>query len=158
MTFCLVVEDRFGPPFLKKLFKKKSDEGLFSVRPKKIIKSAIRNKMKRVVNAALLGVDRVIILMDADGQPHDQKINEIRRYLDARNLEQIDIVLLDYEIEEWICYSQEISIISDKPSKILRRTHNYRKNRLPQFAEKLDCQKLTNCPSFRRLTNAINLQ
>lgn len=114
--------------------------------------------MKRVVNAALLGVDRVIILMDADGQPHDQKINEIRRYLDARNLEQIDIVLLDYEIEEWICYSQEISIISDKPSKILRRTHNYRKNRLPQFAEKLDCQKLTNCPSFRRLTNAINLQ
>ena len=70
----------------------------------------IGNKLGRKVNAALLDVDRVLILMDADGQPLDQKTKIVKQYLDARYLDRISIVLLDYEVGQRICYLMGIPI------------------------------------------------
>ena len=155
MTFSLFVEDSYGSPFIKKLLRRKSEEGLLSAKPNRVKPSSIGNKLKRMVNAALLDADYVVILMDADGLPHNQKTEEIKRFLDDKYLNRVDIVLLDYEIEEWICYSQELPIGSGKPSKILRQKQNYEKRHLPKFAEKLDCKKLAECPSFHRFASAL---
>lgn len=155
MRFRLVVEDSFGPDFITKLFNKKFDEKLLSGRLEGVTSCLIGNKLGRKVNAALLDVDRVIILMDADGQSLDQKTKIIKQYLNVRYLDHISVVLLDYEIEEWICYSKGISIKGEKPSNILKSRQNYRKNHLPRFAEKLDCKRLASCPSFLRLTHAL---
>lgn len=107
-----------------------------------------------VVNAALLEWEYVIVLMDADGQQLDLKTNAIKQYLDPRYADRIRIVLLDYEIEEWICYSLGIKIHAEKPSTILKRNIKYKKNRLPTFALRLDCTKLAACSSFQRLVQA----
>ena len=155
MRFSLVVEDSFGPDFIKKLFNKKFNEKLLSGRPVEVTSCLPGNKLGRKVNAALLYVDHVLILMDADGQSLDQKTKTIKQYLDDRCLDRISIVLLDYEIEEWICYSEGIPIRGGKPSNILKRRQNYQKNRLPRFAEKLDCKRLASCPSFLRLTRTL---
>ena len=155
MKFSLIVEDDFGPEFIKKIFRKKFDEGLLSGRLESVTQSLINNKLRRKVNAALRSVERVIVLMDADGEPFDKKTENIKQYLDSRHRDRIRIVLLDYEIEEWICYSQKIRIGNEKPSKVLKRTKRYTKNSLPKFATKLDCERLMNCPSFRRLVNAL---
>ena len=155
MRFRMVVEDSFGPDFITRLFKKKVNEGLLVGRLVGVTPCLIGNKLRRKVNAAFLDVERVIILMDADGQPLDQQTKKIKQYLDDRHLDCISIILLDYEIEEWICYSQGIPIKNEKPSKILKIRQNYQKNHLPKFAERIDCKKLASCPSFRRLAYAL---
>lgn len=155
MRFRLVVEDSFGPDFITKLFNKKFNEGLLSGRLEGVTSCLIGNKLNRKVNAALLDADRVIVLMDADGQPLDQKTETIKQYLDTKYIDRISIVLLDYEIEEWICYASDIPTKGEKPSKILKVRHNYRKRHLPKFAEKLDCKRLIHCPSFQRLAHTL---
>ena len=107
--------------FFTKLFSKKFDEKLLSGKPVEVTSCLLGNKLGRKVNAALLDVDRVLILMVADGQPPDRKTKTIKQYLDARYLDRISIVLLDYEIEEWICYSMGIPIKGEQPSNILKR-------------------------------------
>ena len=62
---------------------------------------------------------------------------------------------LYYEIGQRICHSKGMPIRGGKPSNILKRRQNYLKNRLPRFAEKLDCKRLAGCPSFLRLTRAL---
>ena len=63
MRFSLVVDDSFGPDFIKKLFSKKFDEKLLIGKPVGVTSCLIGNKLGRKVNAALLDVDRVLILM-----------------------------------------------------------------------------------------------
>ena len=155
MKFYFVVEDRFGPAFIIRFFKKKFDEGLLFGKLVGVESCSIDNKLRRKVNASFTDADRVIVLMDADGQSHDKKTEKIKQYLDHKYLDCVRIVLLDHEIEEWICYSQGIPIREEKPSKILKHHQNYQKRHLPGFAEKLDCKKLTDCPSFLRLTCAL---
>lgn len=155
MIFRFVVEDCYGPDFIMRLFNKKRKEGLFSGSLKGVRSCLIGNKLRRIVNAALLDAKHVIVLMDADGKPLDQKTEEIKQYLDARYLDYISIVLLDYEIEEWICYSKNIPTKGAKPSSVLKRHNNYRKRCLPGFAEELDCKRLVGCPSFRRLVDVL---
>lgn len=158
MKFYFVVEDAKGPSFIKELFQKKRKENIFSG----ILQDARRvpilsEKLRRVVSAAVSVADRIIILADVDGGAMDEKENLICQYVDKSCRKQVHVVLLDYEIEEWICHSFGF-VINDKPSKILKRKLNdgYEKNRLPNYASKLDCKRLEECGSFRRLLNALN--
>ena len=98
--------------------------------------------------------ERVIILIDADGKPHKELTEHIKSFLDNTDMNFVRIVLLDYEIEEWICYSKGIKFY-EKPSKILKTKLSYKKNQLPAYALKLDCEKLKTCPSFKRFMIAL---
>lgn len=155
MKFRLVVEDIYGPAFITRFFKKKFNEGLLFGKLEGVASCSIDNKLRRKVNASFTDADRVIVLMDADGQPHSKKTEIIKQYLGHKHLDRVRIVLLDHEIEEWICYSEGIPIRGEKPSKILKHHQNYQKRHLPGYAEKLDCKKLADCPSFLRLTCAL---
>lgn len=155
MKFYFLVEDSYGSGFITALFKKKSGEGRLSGKIVDARRCSIGNKLKRMVNAARLKADRVIILRDAEGLPLDKATERIKQYLDPRYLDYVHVVLFDYEIEEWICYSQDIPVKEEMPSKILKHRQKYEKRHLPEFAEKLDCKKLAGCPSFLRLTCAL---
>ena len=139
----------------KQFLQKKQPREYFRANWKKTKPVLIGPKLSRIVQIAIDVADRVIILMNANGDSLDKKTEEIKRYLPMINLNRVHIVLLDYEIEEWICYSQGIPI-NGKPSEILYSRIKYRKERLPSYASKLDCEKLKTCPSFRRLIDALS--
>ena len=158
MKFYFIVKDAKGPKFIKELFQKKRKENMFSG----ILKDARRvpilsEKLRRVVSAAVSEVDRIIILADADGGSLTERENRIYRYIDNSCKKHVCVVLLDYEIEEWICYSHGF-VIDDKPSEVLKKklSNGYEKNQLPSYASKLDCKKLEKYDSFGRLLDALN--
>ena len=155
MKYYFIVGSAFGSAFIKTVFTKKAAKGVFPGKLEKTKPVLIGPKLSRIVQIAIDVADRVIILMNANGDSLDKKTEEIKRYLPMINLNRVHIVLLDYEIEEWICYSQEIPI-NGKPSEILYSRIKYRKERLPSYASKLDCEKLKTCPSFRRLIDALS--
>ena len=155
MKFYFIVGDDFGHSFIKTVFTEKAAKGLFPGRLENAKRLSIGPKLPRIAKIATKVADRVIILMDAKGEPLDKKTEEIKRYLHTIDMNRVRIVLLDYELEEWICYSEEIPI-KGKPSEILYTRIDYRKNRLPSYASKLDCEKLKTCPSFKRLIHALS--
>ncbi len=154
MKYYFIVEDDFGPQFIKALFRKKSDEGIFSGMLVKAKQYSIGPKMSRIAKAATRNADRIVILMDADGKPHKEWTRHIESFLSDVDMNYVRIVLLDHEIEEWICHSQGIKF-DEKPSKILKASISYKKNQLPKYALKLDCEKLKTCSSFERLMLAL---
>ena len=155
MNFYFIVEDKFGPSFIKQVFRKKFEEGLFSGRISDARRSSISNKMTRMISAAISSVDRIIILMDADGRPLADKEEKIKEYVAKKDLDHVRIVLLDNEIEEWICYSLGIKT-NGKPSDALAEKNGYQKRDLLKYASKIDCTKLKDCQSFNRLISALN--
>ena len=108
-----------------------------------------------MISAAISSVDRIIILMDADGRPLADKEEKIKEYIAKKDLDRVRIVLLDSEIEEWICYSLGIKT-NGKPSDALAEKNGYQKRDLLKYASKIDCTKLKDCQSFNRLISALN--
>ena len=153
MRFFFLVEDTYGNEFIKRLFNKKRDEGLFSGKMTGARRSPIGPKLAKIIKTQDKDV-RIIILADADDKPIQAEETRISQYIQKEHAQQVRIVLLTYEIEEWICYSLGLDM-DDKPSKILERKIQYKKNRLPQYASKIDCAKLTDCQSFKRLVDAM---
>ena len=153
MKFFFLVEDTYGDEFIKQLFDKKLGEGLFSGKMTGARRSPIGPKLAKIIKTQDKDV-RIIILADADDKPIQAEEMRISKYIQKEHAQQVRIVLLTYEIEEWICYSRGFKI-DDKPSKILERKIQHKKNRLPQYASKIDCAKLTDCQSFKRLVDAM---
>ena len=153
MKFFFLVEDTYGDEFIKQLFDKKLGEGLFSGKMTGARRSPIGPKLAKIIKTQDKDV-RIIILADADDKPIQAEEMRISQYIQKEHAQHVKIVLLTYEIEEWICYSLGLDM-DDKPSKILERKIQHKKNRLPQYASKIDCAKLTDCQSFKRLVDAM---
>ena len=109
--------------------------------------------MVRLINTNKGKVDRIIIITDADGRDLAKEESRISRFLKINN--DVKIVLLDHEIEEWICYANDKSFGDQKPSDFLKDHYGYQKNKLPTYAEKLDCEKMKKCPSFMRFMSSL---
>ena len=155
MNYFFIVEDKFGPGFFQKFFNKKLDEGFFQGKLTKTIRLPIGPKMTRVIKTVVHKVDRIIILADADGKSLESKESDVLQYVDSEHTSRVRIVLFDYEIEDWICYSLGIKPCGKKPSLVLERKRDYRKNRMPRYANDLDCQALQNCRSFKSLVDSL---
>ena len=155
MNFYFIVEDSFGPQFIQIFFRKKADMGLVAGNLIKARTVNLGHKLSRATKIATGIADRVIILRDADGEPLERKDERIRQFLDLGYVDRVRIVSFDHEIEELICYLMQIPIKGRKPSDVLKqKIPSYRKNRLPRYAEKLDCERLKDCNSFKRLLSA----
>lgn len=159
MRFCFIVEDSYGVEFTKKLFqKKKHNAELFSGTLVNAQRSPLGPKITRIIRAVRSRpetVDRVIILADADGGSIEEKTKILYGYVDKQYRSQVSIVLLDHEIEDWICYSLKIKTLQKKPSDILKKKFGYEKRQLPKYVSKLDCNILLTCSSFQRLLTAL---
>jgi len=68
----------------------------------------------------------------------------------------IEVILFNYEIEEWICISLGLKWHS-KPSAELKQKLKYEKSDLPSYVDKLDFKKLVNkSKSFIKFIEALN--
>lgn len=118
-------------------------------------KGAYEPKLDRIIKATLLKADRVIIMYDADGSPTLQQRARVEKFISRSNMPYVYVVILAHEIEDWICYSMDLSIGDKKPSSILKEQYGYKKFRLKDYALKVDCQRLSQCESYRSLESFL---
>ena len=156
MNFLFLVEDRFGIPFFRKLFQKKLKENVFSGRLKSVRQVPLGFKISRVIEWHIKRIDRVIIIADSEGLPLKDKEAKLLGYVEKEYRKIVKIVLLDYEIEDWICYSLDIKPGGKKPSNVLKYAETYEKSHLPKYVDELDCKKLVGCGSFKRFASSLS--
>ncbi len=117
--------------------------------------SPCNSKQTRAINAASTNYDKILIIVDADGPENlDRKKATVENHIE-NNLECIvNIVICDYELEEWICKSLNINH-SNKPCKDLDRycrsrgnRNGYRKSEIYKFAKDIDIELLRNIRNY----------
>lgn len=123
-------------------------------------------KQSRFIKAALQKYSKIILIFDADGPENViNKTNQMKKHIPRNSESLISIVVLDHEIEEWICKSMKIKFTT-KPHKELdhhcRKISNnrkgYFKSNLIEYIDKIDIQHLTKDSnySFSKFINILN--
>ena len=151
-----IVEDFYGPDFIKNLITKKQTERLLcNVDIKNAKRVPISSKMDRIIRIALINSDRVVVIIDADDGDPSQKESYVKKFISSQHLPLVRIVVLKQEIEDWICYSMNIKTRKEKPSSVLKQKYGYEKYRLKDFVSKIDCQQLSSCDSFQYFLSCL---
>jgi hypothetical protein len=152
-------EDTSGKDFFKGLIKRLKDEKWirrdlsFSYRR---LQCFCNPKISRIMRAAQIKYDptRFIITCDGDGRAL-QKERQMEKHVDSQLKSKTVVIVIDTEIEEWICISKGYSF-SGKPSKFLERKIGYKKRNLPKYFRYLDIDCLfAECNSFRLLVESL---
>ena len=166
VKFRMFVEDEYGSEFFEKLINRLKEEGL--IPEDTTVKSSkppadCNTKTDRAIKSALsFGFDRVVLVIDGDGNPEEkQKIAE--SHIPPEFKDRVDVIVFEYEAEEWICKSLGIRYGSyTKPSKALndwlksKEGREYHKRDLPKFVSSLDLSLLRNDKIFKNLVKFLN--
>ncbi|MGC8726309.1 MAG: hypothetical protein ACP5RS_07040 [Thermoplasmata archaeon] len=159
MKISVFTEDKYGPQFIKKLF--------LILKNKKIINQNIilynahrypvcNYKLGRMVSSALTDRDKALVLVDADGSNREDVKNSTLKHIKDEDKSKTEVIVLEYEIEEWICISSDLLWKGDKPSNILKSELKYEKYKLPDYADKLNFEKLSKSSlSFKDFLNSL---
>ena len=153
------IEDYYGDPFLTEIIRKLEELNLIgNIIIKKFIRLPVlcNYKLDRQLIANDKTCDKILIILDSDG-PHNYKERfvNVKGHIPKEIETPVEIILLEYEIEEWICISMELKWHS-KPSEELKRKLGYKKSDLPNYANKLDFKKLINkSKSFIKFVKAL---
>ncbi len=155
MKVAIFTEDTYAPKFIKNVINRLISEGFISTKIEfaKLHTPSLIKKCHNVrkVLSVVRDVDRILILIDKENSDEYDEDRDVWRHL--RNLKEQDkrkivVIATEPEIEEWICESLDIPFdktgkdLERKPSKILGKNHNYKKSKLPKYAENLDFEKL----------------
>ncbi|MET1124957.1 MAG: hypothetical protein ABWW66_06825 [Archaeoglobaceae archaeon] len=167
--FRMFVEDKYGPEFFEKLIDRIKEVGLIPediiVKPSKP-PADCNPKIDRAIKSALsFGYDRVILVIDGDGNP-EEKQKRAESHIPPEFKDRVDVIVFEYEAEEWICESLGIRYSSyTKPSKALndwlrnKEGKKYHKRDLPKFVSKLDLALLNrNDRTFKNLIKLLNIK
>ena len=159
MNIKIISEDDYGGAFLKNVIlqlKNKNLVGNISVKGSKPMRPLCNFKLDRILRSFDGSCDKIIIMLDSDGPENLEKrrVNIMRHVPD--DLETpVEIILAEYEIEEWVCISKNLKCKHSKPSDELKK-EGYTKSSLPKYAVELDFDKLQrNCKSFKAFLNAL---
>jgi hypothetical protein len=158
MNIKIISEDDYGGEFLKNVIAKLRDEklvGNITVKGSKPMLPLCNSKLDRILKAFDNTCDKILVILDSD-EPQNR---EFRRTNVERHVPEmktpVEIILADYEIEEWICISKNLKWQS-KPSEELKNQFGYKKSSLPRYAGELDFDKLTKkSQSFIAFLNAL---
>jgi hypothetical protein len=149
MVLC---EDSYGTDFFKELINRLKSENMISdglhVNTDRFYgpcNTKLKGQMKAITFQR--GYNFFIIVADAHGKPANEIKSDIECHIPEDLKEITHMVILNYEIEEWICVSLNIKI-NDKPSNILRRRFGYEKYKLKDYVPKLNFKRLKNYQSF----------
>jgi hypothetical protein len=160
MNIKIISEDDYGGAFLKNVILQLTNKNLvgnISVKGSKPMRPLCNFKLDRILNSFDRSCDKIIIILDSDDPENLEKrrINIMRHVPD--DLETpVEIILTDYEIEEWICISKNLKWKNSKPSDELKNQYGYIKSSLPKYAAELDFDKLQrNCRSFKAFLNSL---
>ncbi len=165
----LIVEDKYGGEFFKRLINKLNNSNLLNY---KIVFSKIRGqrnpihnpylcnkKMEKIIKTVdnFTKTNKIIIILDGDKNQgkYEENLNKAKRHIPNNIKTPYSIIIFDYEVEEWICASLNIKW-SSKPSDALKAKYKYKKQHLPTYVDKLDFDKLRRVKSFKDFINALN--
>lgn len=159
MKISIFTEDGYGPAFIKQLIPLLKANDLI---PRETIITDSRKyplcnpKLGNMVKASLEVAERSVVLTDANGGDLDSVMTRTLNHVKKEDRSNVSIVVLDYEIEEWICSSKSYRLNAATPTYVLETREMYEKYRLPDYARQLDLAKLSrDCGSFRRFLAAI---
>ncbi|CAG0983357.1 hypothetical protein METP2_02117 [Methanosarcinales archaeon] len=161
MNIKIISEDDYGGAFLKNVIeqlKNKNIVGNVTVKATKPMRPLCNLKLDRILKAFDNSCDKIIIILDSDGpENHESRYANIKRHVPDDLKTTVEIILTDYEIEEWICLSKNLKWTHSKPSDALKNKDGYIKSRLPKYADELDFDVLSNkCKSFKAFLAALN--
>jgi len=159
MNIKIISEDDYGGAFLKNviaLLKNKKLVGNVSVKGSKPMRPLCNFKLDRILKSFDGSCDKIIIMLDSDGPENlESRRKNIIRHVPDDLETPVEIILAEYEIEEWVCISKNLKCKHSKPSDELKK-EGYTKSSLPKYASDLDFDKLQkNCKSFKEFLNAL---
>jgi len=160
MNIKIISEDDYGAEFLKNVIaqlKTKKLVGNVTVKGSKPMRPLCNFKLDRILKSFDTSCDKIIIMLDSDGpEKTENRRANIERHVPDDLETPVEIILTDYEIEEWICISKNLNWKNSKPSEKLKMEFGYVKSSLPKFAADLDFDKLQkNCKSFKDFLKAL---
>jgi len=157
MTIKIFCEDRKGKPFFENLVNRMKREGLIGNVSIKVgyIGGKVGTVLERRIRASLRECNKFIVVYDAHGEDIEKVRDRVRRFVPDVVRSTTCIVILDYEIEEWICASEGINC-GGEPYKTLKHKIGYDKYKLPDFADRLNFEKLKSCRSFVEFLNCLS--
>lgn len=145
--------DTYGKAFFKDLTSRLKNEGLipsYHVSATRFY-GPCNSKVDRqlTVFAVLKGFDFFIIIADADGKPQKEVQRTIESHVSKKLKASTRTVVLEYEIEDWLCISKGLCFKNNKPSVVLNQREGYEKYRLCDYVNQLDFRRLSQeCGSF----------
>ncbi len=160
MKIQILCEDSYARDFFSKLINRLKEESKVSqnltVKTDRIA-GVCNSKTKRQVAAASASSERIIIIVDADGRLMQDIEIEVLDHVPEQIRGIVRMVILQYEIEEWLCVDMGIQFTDGcKPSDKLKYEIGYEKFKLPSFANKLDLSALKRrSKSFTRFVKCL---
>lgn len=159
MNIKIISEDDYGGEFLKNVIVRLKDEklvGNITIKGSKPMLPLCNSKLDRILKAFDNTCDKILVILDSD-EPQN---SELRRANVERHVPEmktpVEIILADYEIEEWICISKGLKWGHSKPSDELKNQFGYKKSSLPKYANELDFDILIKkSKSFIAFLNAL---
>ena len=154
--------DTYGKPFLKALTNRLKDEGLianFHISVAKFV-GPCNQKLDRQIKALHFQTffNAFLVFADADGKSQGQIKRTIVSHFSDISGVKFEVVVFKYEIEDWICESKGTCVQGNKSSETLRKSEQYEKYRLPNYATTLDIDKLCNdCESFKQFISFLQM-
>jgi len=159
-------EDTYGEEALRILFSKLYELGIIKVKVHvKVMPGRCNAKLKRVIEASCREYDKVILLIDGDGDPETAKRREEEHLPRERNLrDKVEVIPNIYELEEWILHARYNEKPGGrKPSERLKEltSGEYQKKFLPKHIKKIvddnrALDKLLDYSAVQKLINTIS--
>lgn len=154
----ILCEDKYGGGFFKELIKRLKSVNLVATNLGVDVKKfygPCNVKLERQLLAISLKKRCVfIIVADADRRNIKDVESRITKHVPQCLRHNTRVVILDCEIEDWICVSLDMKG-NEKSAAILKHRLGYRKYRLKSYAPKLDLGKLRKCRSFQDFINSL---
>ncbi|MCZ7384531.1 MAG: hypothetical protein O8C63_07260 [Candidatus Methanoperedens sp.] len=161
MKIKLIVEDFYGVDFLKNVIERLKDANLVNKNlliPKpKHIPADCNGKLDEILTMFDNTCDKIIIVFDADDpRNYKNRYERAQSHVPNNMATPVEIILTEYEIEEWICISKNLNWKQSKPSKELKNKFGYLKSSLPKYANELDFDELQKkCNSFKAFLKSL---
>jgi len=154
----ILCEDKYGGGFFKELISRLKNENMV---PRNLGTDVAKFygpcnvKLERQLKAMMMKRCRkFIIVVDADGGNIGIVRNRVVQHIPHDLLNITNVVVLDCEIEDWICISLGMKG-NNKSSVILKHRLDYRKHKLKTYVSKLNIERLMKCSSFSQFIDAF---
>lgn len=153
MKKTILCEDAYGKIFFERLVKIMFKQTALPLRIKST-KGPFDTKAIRVAKAVAID-GPVIIVIDGHGKDKAQYEREIQSK--CADIERLHVIVIENSIEDWLVVNECMDIKKVNALQFLRNERQYKKNKLPSYADRIDIQQLSaKSESFRRFMEALN--
>lgn len=160
----IYTEDTYGVDFFKNLIERLIKENFVSDLIVKCQRLAGKcwEKTKRQINSSGEFYEKIIIIIDGEGSNRNEVFEDMKQHIPNYLQQKVHIIIFEYMIEEWICQGFNIRF-RNRPSEDLSNwlrnekgyKYSYKKNKLPEFANKIDISQLEENTNFTSLLNIL---